>query len=392
MQRVLVLSTADFDSAVWTNKQHLAQRLAHDFDVIYYGSIGLRRPVFAANDLRRIAKTLLSLANVCIRVLFLKPSAADHSDVEEPGLPSPRVIRPFLVPFHGNVLVDLLNSLIAWAQLRRYLGRSTVLWTFSPIELGLGAKCGATVYHSVDLLHTLDGTPSKALLKAEKSTAASASVVIASSRGVERHLTEDLATADVNPPLLWENVAAVDVFGRERGVKREPRAIFAGNLTSSKVDFGLLGKLAESGISLVLAGPTGVDGTDDRAELDHLLLRGEVTYLGNLSLEDLAIEMAKSQVGLVPYFVNPYTTGVFPMKVYEYMAAGLAVVTTPLPSLKCVEGLRSESGTDAFILAVSEELLRYSAQKTVMSRQLAADRSWVSRAEDARDLIARIAR
>ena len=40
-----------------------------------------------------------------------------------------------------------------------------------------------------------------------------------------------------------------------------------------------------------------------------------------------------ADAALVPYAINDLTRSVFPMKVYEYLAAGLPVVTTPLPAL-----------------------------------------------------------
>ena len=61
-------------------------------------------------------------------------------------------------------------------------------------------------------------------------------------------------------------------------------------------------------------------------------------------------------MGLIPYCVSPYTQGVDPLKVYEYLAAGLAVVATPLPSLAGATGeVAIESGSD-FVGAVLKEL------------------------------------
>ena len=40
-----------------------------------------------------------------------------------------------------------------------------------------------------------------------------------------------------------------------------------------------------------------------------------------------------ADAGLIPYARNELTESIFPMKVYEYLAAGLPVVATPLPAL-----------------------------------------------------------
>ena len=41
-----------------------------------------------------------------------------------------------------------------------------------------------------------------------------------------------------------------------------------------------------------------------------------------------------SNVGLLPCVLNQYTRAMFPMKFFEYLAAGLPVVSTRLPSLE----------------------------------------------------------
>ena len=40
-----------------------------------------------------------------------------------------------------------------------------------------------------------------------------------------------------------------------------------------------------------------------------------------------------ADAGLIPYARNELTDSIFPMKVYEYLAAGLPVIATPLPAL-----------------------------------------------------------
>ena len=46
-----------------------------------------------------------------------------------------------------------------------------------------------------------------------------------------------------------------------------------------------------------------------------------------------------AEAGLIPYAINDLTRSVFPMKVYEYLSAGLPVVSTPLPALAGVAGI-----------------------------------------------------
>jgi hypothetical protein len=93
-------------------------------------------------------------------------------------------------------------------------------------------------------------------------------------------------------------------------------------------------------------------------------------------------------VGLIPYRLNGYTAGVFPMKVYEYLAAGLRVVSTALPSLEMTASddvvLADE---DSFLHAVQVGFETWSEQAVARRRAQARGHSWQARGEQALDLI-----
>lgn len=258
-----------------------------------------------------------------------------------------------------------------------------ILWSFSPFDLGLAPQFDAVVYHSVDLLHHVPGVPRGATLEAERRMIEAADVVIASSEGVARHLRAQGASE----PLLWENVADTEIFESTGTQPRRAEAIFAGHLTEEKIDLRLLLDLAESDVPLVLAGPVAVDGTS-AGVMRQLLDHPNVRYLGNLSLLDLADAIRACQVALIPYLINEYTVGVFPMKVYEYLAAGTPVVSTALPSLvgKSIDGLSTVERAD-YVAAVGRAV---SSLESTYSRRIAESAkqfSWVNRVAAANELL-----
>lgn len=55
-----------------------------------------------------------------------------------------------------------------------------------------------------------------------------------------------------------------------------------------------------------------------------------VHFLGYKKYEELPNYMRGLDVGLLPTLVNQYTDSMFPMKYFEYIAAGLRVVSTGL--------------------------------------------------------------
>ena len=65
------------------------------------------------------------------------------------------------------------------------------------------------------------------------------------------------------------------------------------------------------------------------------------------------------RVGVLPTLLNEYTRSMFPMKFYEYLAAGLPVVSTPLDFAKEPRaGLEVGGDADAFIAAIEKQLAR----------------------------------
>lgn len=377
--RVIVLSTADFQSSVWTNKQYLAVGLCETMDVVYIESMGLRSPKFNRSDISRIWGKVLKGAN---------PGKSEDLSSKYARL---EVVSPKVLPFHGSRIAAWINKkLIAKTIVPQIEPRpDDVLWTFSPLTYGLENYFSKVVYHSVDLLHTLPGTPTAVLLSSEENLARQADAVIASSAGVCSHLNK-IGISDVQ---LWENVADVETFNQSQAALRENRAIFAGNLTSTKVDFELLRRIAESGVSLTLAGPVSIDGVESDRQVQELLGHSNVNYLGNLSLQDLAIECGSSMVGLIPYLQNEYTTGVFPLKIYEYLASGLQVICTPITSVvqAAPNGVSLGDG-DEFIQMTHDALKFFDKESATERSDFAQSHSWSNRIIQAQDLVGELVR
>ena len=127
-------------------------------------------------------------------------------------------------------------------------------------------------------------------------------------------------------------------------------------------------------------------------EMEHLLSLPGIHYVGNLPPTGLARLLASSMVGLIPYRLNEYTAGVFPMKVYEYLAAGLRVVSTALPSL---EGAASDddimlAGGESFLQAVQGGIESWSESVAERRRMLARSHSWKVRRDQSISLIAEL--
>ncbi|BCW37364.1 hypothetical protein StoSoilA2_34200 [Arthrobacter sp. StoSoilA2] len=102
--------------------------------------------------------------------------------------------------------------------------------------------------------------------------------------------------------------------------------------------------------------------------------------------------MARCKVGLVPYKLTPYTKGVSPLKTYEYLAAGLAVVSTPIPGVAPDAPHVSVSESHRhFVDLVRGQLDLPAVDRVVAARRsLAEQNSWVGRGQEARALVERL--
>ena len=98
--------------------------------------------------------------------------------------------------------------------------------------------------------------------------------------------------------------------------------------------------------------------------------------------------MSKCRVGLIPYQINSYTEGVSPLKTYEYMAAGLSVVSTELPGVEKVNRHVFVTNSPAEFVATTREELLNDNQKLLDDRlALAEEHSWIQRGQECRSLV-----
>jgi glycosyltransferase involved in cell wall biosynthesis len=155
---------------------------------------------------------------------------------------------------------------------------------------------------------------------------------------VSEHYRRMLATETDRPLILLGNGVECAHFEAPRPLPADlaalpaPRIGYLG-LLSHFLDFDVLEALRRNrrGGTVVLLGP-GSPATD--AAMAEFGRREGVAVLGARPYADVPAYLQGLDVGVIPFRAgHPYVRGINPNKVYQYLAAGLPVVTTPLLDL-----------------------------------------------------------
>jgi teichuronic acid biosynthesis glycosyltransferase TuaH len=100
-----------------------------------------------------------------------------------------------------------------------------------------------------------------------------------------------------------------------------------------KLDFTLIAEVAKQRPEwlFLFVGP---DGTGQNSQFQDLLVLKNVVWTGSIPADEVPKYMNLIDIGIMPYKKSPYNAAVFPLKLFEFLAAGKPVVGVHLPSTK----------------------------------------------------------
>ena len=369
--------------------QHVFRHIATRYPVVWVNGIGHRSPRLNPTDLKRAWGKLA-------RVVWKKDVATPSTAQGLGGSVPAAIIDPRVLPWHQFGPVRTFNT---WSLTRAIAGRlknlgsrrRPVLVTGSPPSVGVLGRLGevVSVYYVLDDFLNFPTYTASMLAPLERQLLDRVDMVVATAASLTRSKFPSSGRAFHLPQgVNYAHFARTSCVPSDLAAIPPPRIGFAGSL-STQCDVALLSRLASefSGASLVLVGPVGLD----KKALEPLA-RPNVHILGVRPYDVLPSYVQHFDVGIIPYVLSGWTVAVDPLKLLEYLAAGLPVVTTSIPeAAKYRDSVAVAADTEAFITAVREALHADRNQCRERGQAVARAHTWEKRADTLLELIQGVA-
>jgi glycosyltransferase involved in cell wall biosynthesis len=160
---------------------------------------------------------------------------------------------------------------------------------------------------------------------------------------------------------------------------------YTGTIHPDRVDVELVASLARSHAgSIVLIGPNHLPA----AQVERLRRLGNVFMPGPVPYAQIPDYMAAFDVCIVPHKMTPFTESLNPIKLWEYLAAGLPIVSTDVAGFRDYPELVRLAGTTDEFLAATRTALEEGAANAARRRSEAANHSWERRVDQIESVIA----
>lgn len=320
---VLFFSSDDWESGLKTSKYHMACCLAADgYKVLYVNSIGLRQPRFSSGIVRKIIGRLRGIFRGVRRV---------QENIH--------VLTPFVIPFHRHAIVNRMNRLllvmtVRWYQWRLGLHRPE-LWVFLPNHADIIGAFDErlSLYYCVDEHTLFEGVDVSTMRSLENRLIRGVDLLVVTARSLS-------ASKGPQAKRVFYLPHGVDVDHFRKALDPDlpipadvaalphPIVGFFG-LIEEWIDLDMIASAARQhpAWTFVMLGKTAVDVTA------YSGIRN-LHFLGAKSFADLPAYCKAFDCAMLPFKITDMTIHVNPLKMREYLAAGLRVVSSDLPEVR----------------------------------------------------------
>lgn len=351
-----------------TSNHHVLRELARTRRVLWLNSLATRRPALSSTrDVHKLKRKLGEFVRGAVNV---------ENDLW--------VATPLVVPLPYSGIARALNRQILRRTvdvLRRQLAIDTFqLWTFLP-NVAPYAELGQdlTVYYCVDEWATFPGLDKQALARLERELLARAdvtfttSLALAQQKGVHCEATY-LAPHGVDHAKFARALDDTVAIPRDLVALPRPRIGFFGTLRDF-LDYDLMAHVARTHPDWTLA----LIG-QELCDIGPLRGLPNVHLLGQKHHDELPAYCKGFDVGLVPYRIDDDVKFINPLKLREYLSAGVPVVATDMPEVRPYAHLCHIARTpDEMVAAIERALGEGSRTKRAARSAVMMDETWQAR-------------
>jgi glycosyltransferase involved in cell wall biosynthesis len=355
-QDIVTLSTQDWRD-LWTRKQRFMLQFARQENKVLYVETQFHWLTYIKRfkqQWRRIYLFLLGPREVVPNLFIYTP----------PLIIPAFQIFPTLARINNFVLAIFLRS-----AMKKIGIKEPLLWLYSHFNQPLIKKLGAkrALYECVDEFSGAKGLVNEKVARAqERATLEAVDVTIVTAPGLKK------SKVGINGNIyIVPNAANVTHFGQAaignlpepadlKSIPR-PRLVFVGAI-AYWIDLELLRYLAEKRpawqiimLGPVLANVSSLDGIPN------------IHFMGRKQYELLPNYLAWCDIALNPYKLDSVAENCSPLKLYEYLAAGLPTVSTDMPEARQFPDLVGVGKDYEDFLRKTDEILSWS-QDTRRSR------------------------
>lgn len=358
----------------WSSEQQIMSRLARRCRVLY-----VDRPVSILSFFTGTSDA--SVGRQWLRWL--------GGGMREEG-PNLTVLTPApLLPLRYNPFVNRINSWIRRQSIKRALrkagGDTPVLWIYAPDAGELVGTLGEgySIYYCADDWGAGSQwwNSGRDIRAREMELAAKVDLVVGTSTNIVKRWKETHRNT-----LLVTNGGDVDSFKVARNPNLEipedlkkipaPRIGYVG-FVDARFDTSLYTRLAQArpDWNFVIVGPL----MEKQVNLAQLKRLPNVHFLGPRTRGELPSYLKGFDVCTIPYICNKLAESIFPLKLFEYLAAGRPVVSTGLPELAgYVNSLHVTHTPEEFENAIEKSL---TDPLPAVSESFLSQNSWEAKAD-----------
>ncbi len=368
MSDVVVLSDAYLTDPCWVSRHYLPVEAARRHRVLYVEQApAIVTPLRYPSQVKSWLRWCATPRRISERLTVYSP--------------------PPRLPLHsGSAAISRFNQAWKSVWIRRAVRRAgfdaPILWVFDHQAAAVMRAIPAALkfYHAVDDIEHFPWRAKRTeiIRGAIAASVAEAHLVVVSSRPLERQFA-----AHGRPTFYLPHGVNVEAYkDPHRATPKDLSTIpppiigFVGKL-ESWVDFDLIARVASlrPQYTFALVGPIVAD-------ISALSRLSNVRCLGLRPRGEIPGYLMGMQAGMIPFRLNALTHSVNPVKLYEYFAAGIPVVSVPLPEVERFGDHVRVARTPQEFAAAIDACLVEPPVVAAQRRELAERNSWSDRARE----------